>query len=135
MLVMAIVVMGCGKQEVEFLPVAGNIVVQGKPLTGVPQGSVTFWPDASKGNATRHLPIGVIREDGSYELITIGQKGAPAGWYKVVVAAYANKPEEGPVTPRPLLRAKYMNATTTDLRIEVVPDPAPNDYDLIVARK
>ena len=61
-----------------------------------------------------------------------GKKGAPAGWYKVLVSAFANKIEEGPVTPRYILEAKYYSPEKTDLSVEVVADPAPGRYDLKV---
>ena len=61
-------------------------------------------------------------------------KGAPPGWYKVVVSAYANRIEEGPVTPRPLIHKKYYDPEKTDLSIEVVPDAAPGVYDLNVTK-
>jgi hypothetical protein len=123
---------GCAKNDVRFHPVSGRILMAGKPLTGVPQGGVTLWADAARGNETLHQPVGAIAADGSYEVTTIGKKGAPPGWYKVVVAAYANRPEEGPVTPRLLLHGRYANVDTTDLRLEVVPDPPANAYDLNV---
>lgn len=123
---------GCAKNDAPFYPVSGRILVSGKPLTGVPQGGVTLWADASRGNATLHQPVGAIAADGSFEVTTIGKKGAPPGWYKVVVAAYANRLEEGPVTPRFLLHRRYANVNTTDLRVEVVSNPPANAYDLNV---
>ena len=125
---------GCGDSPEKFYPVSGKILVNGKPLSGVAQGSVSFHADGTKGNQTMHQPIGAINADGSYELITVGRKGAPLGWYKVIVSAYANKVEEGPVTPRLMLDKKYYSAETTELRIEVVSDPAARAYDLEVTK-
>lgn len=132
-LCLCILAVGCG-QEVTLYPVSGRILIDGKPLTGVAQGSVSFRADANKGNETMHQPTGTINAAGEYELLTAGKKGAPPGWYKVVVAAYANKVEEGPVTPRLLIDQKYHEPTTTDLRIEVVANPSPGAYDLNVTR-
>ena len=81
-----------------------------------------------------HQPTGTINAEGEYELFTVGKKGAPPGWYKVVVTAYANKIEEGPVTPRLLIDPKYYQVETTDLSIEVVESPSPGAYDLNVTR-
>jgi len=125
---------GCGDAGPRFYPVSGTILLDGKPLTGVAQGSVSFRGDAAKGNQTMHQPTGTITADGKFELVTVGKKGAPLGWYRVVVAAYANKLEEGPVTPRLLLDAKYYNPETTELSIEVVQSPAPGAYDLKVSK-
>jgi len=125
---------GCGDSAEKFYPVAGKVLLDGNPLTTVAQGSVSFHGDAAKGNSTMHQPIGTINAAGEYELVTVGRKGAPPGWYKVVVAAYANKIEEGPVTPRLLIAQKYYNADTTDLSIEVVAGPPVGAYDLKVTK-
>jgi hypothetical protein len=124
---------GCAKEE-PFYPVSGKILLDGQPLTGVGQGSVSLRGDLAKGNKTLHQPTGAIKPGGDYEVITVDKKGAPPGWYKVVVSAFANKIEEGPVTPRPLLDPKYYNADTTDLSIEVVAEPSPDAYDLNVTK-
>jgi hypothetical protein len=43
---------GCGKDEADkFVPVAGKVTLDGKPLS---VGSVSFRPDASKGNKSCH---------------------------------------------------------------------------------
>lgn len=124
---------GCAKQET-FYPVTGKILFDGQPLTGVGQGSVSFHGDAVQGNDTMHQPTGAISPNGEYELITIGKKGAPPGKYKVIVSAFANRPEEGPVAPRFLLPKKYYSADTTDLSVEVVARPAAGAYDLQVRK-
>jgi hypothetical protein len=127
---------GCGQDDGigKLYPVSGRILVDGRPLTGVAQGSVSFRGDPLKGNETLHQPTGPIDAEGRFELVTAGKKGAPPGWYKVVVTAYANKLEEGPVRPRLLLVEKYYHPKKTDLSVEVVADPAPGAYDLNVIR-
>jgi hypothetical protein len=50
---------GCGGtylDGVRIYPVSGTILVDGKPLTDVPQGSVAFHADAAKGNTPRTFP-------------------------------------------------------------------------------
>jgi hypothetical protein len=129
---------GCGGTYIDgvrLYPVSGTILVDGKPLTDVPQGGVSFHPDAAKGNTSMHIPTGKIQADGRYELMTGGKRGAPAGWYKVRVSAFANRIEEGPVTPRYILDPKYYSPEKTDLSIEVVADPSPGRYDLNVTKK
>jgi hypothetical protein len=49
-------------------------------------------------------------------------KGMPAGFYKVTIWSPDDKPL--PVSK------KYTNIKTTDLNIEVVPNPEPGRYDL-----
>jgi hypothetical protein len=126
---------GCGGDGPDKLyPVSGQVLLDGRPLTGVAQGSVSFRGDATRGNRTLHQPTGPLDARGRYELVTAGRKGAPLGWYKVVVTAYANTLEEGPVTPRLLLHDKYYHPNKTDLSVEVVAGPAPGHYDLNVTR-
>jgi hypothetical protein len=127
---------GCGTylDGVPIYPVSGKILVDGQPLTNVPQGSVSFRPDASLGNQTLHYPTGHIHPDGTYELVSGGKKGAPAGKYKVLVNAIENKIEEGPTTPRYILDDKYYSMDKTDLVVEVVEKPAPGQYDLKVTK-
>jgi hypothetical protein len=73
--------------------------------------------------------------EGNFELFTAGKEGDPPGWYKVVVSAFANKPEEGRVAPRLLLDDKYYDEGKTDLCIEVVASPSPGAYDLKVSKR
>ena len=91
--------------------------------------------DVARGNRTLHQPTGAIDAGGNFELFTAGKKGAPPGWYKVVVSAFANRPEEGLVAPRLLLDDKYYDEGKTDLRIEVVANPPPGAYDLKVSKR
>jgi hypothetical protein len=74
---------------------------------------------------------------------TRGKPGAPPGWYKVIVTAVAEPPEHpkapGKHAGRPvaqsLLPAKYGQAKTSDLALEVVEQPASGAYDLKLRRK
>ena len=126
---------GCGGNTLDLVPVSGTVLLDGKPLTKVGQGGVSFYADAAKGNSTQHIPTGVIDAQGKYSLETGGQKGAPRGAYNIVVNAFQNTPDEGPVTPRPMLSSKYYDPAKTDLKIEVVADAAPGQYDLKVTKK
>lgn len=121
---------GCGGDE-KLPPVSGSVATtDGK---AVPAGNVTFYPDASKGNKTGQQPTGVIESDGRYELsVPVGRKGAPAGWYKVVVYA-VDDPRPG--KPNKYFVDKvYADVTTTPLAIEVVENAEPGRYDLKLKR-
>lgn len=115
---------GC-KGEGPLPPVAGTVTVGGRP---VPSGTVTFYPDASRGNATPHLPTGIIEAGGRFEVrLPQDRKGAPPGWYRVVVFA-ANDPQPG----RPLtffVNKRYTDPGSTPLSAEVVANPEPGRYD------
>jgi hypothetical protein len=120
-------------QGEKLVPVAGRVTVDGRPLTF---GAVSFRPDPSRGNASRHHPTGTIDADGRFELYTTGEKGAPPGWYKVLVFADDNQ-AGGPVHPAPprwAVAAKYTGEQTTDLFVEVVEKPAPGAHDLRLSK-
>ena len=127
---------GCGGHSGEkFVPVAGKVTLDGNTLS---VGAVSFRPDASRGNASMHVPTGSIDSQGNYELITIGKKGAPPGWYRVLVFADANAVPTGsvphPLPPRWMMNVKYTDEKTTDLFIEVVEDAQPGAYDLDLSK-
>lgn len=104
---------------------AGTLTVRGKP---VPNGTVTFYPHAAKGNATRHQPCGVVAADGRFELFAPGgRKGAPPGWHKVVVYA-VDDPRPGKPN-RYWVGTKYADPGSTPLSVEVVATPEPGRYD------
>lgn len=114
-----------------MVPVSGKVIVDGKPLT---KGQIGFIPDASQGNTRPEYSIGEIEVDGTFQLKTLGQSGARLGWYKVVVWASANEPDQSHTPgvvwkPEWLVHAKYTNAETTDLVREVTESAPPGAYD------
>jgi hypothetical protein len=124
---------GCSGPVEKFVPVAGTVQVNGVPLTA---GSVSFRPDPARGNTSQHHPTGPIGPDGSFELSTLGRKGAPLGWYKVLIFADENQ-KNGPVhpvMPRWATDVKYTSEQTTDLFVEVVEQPPAGAYDFQVSR-
>ena len=105
-----------------------TVLLDGKPLTTVAQGSVSLHADAAKGNQTMHVPIGVINATGAYEIVTVGKKGAPPGWYKVVIYS-VDDPQ--PMKPNKYFVHKdYADVEATPLRIEVIESPEAERYDL-----
>ena len=122
---------GCSGRSDGLSPVSGKVSVEGKPLK---TGSVSFRPDASKGNQTLHHPTGDIDAEGNYLLYTIGKKGAPPGWYKVLVFADGNPSPAPGIPPRWLHHIRYTTEGTTDVLIEVVQNSPPGNYDLKLSR-
>jgi hypothetical protein len=131
---------GCGfSKEVPLFPVRGAVQIEGQPLK---LGWVTFHPEAAAGNQLLWTPLAEIKEEGVYELTTNGKAGAPAGWYKVTVAATKDPlplrpppPVNGkPWQPKWLHNVKYTKPETTNLKVEVVKDPASRQYDLRLTR-
>ena len=67
---------GCGPKLQGF---NGKVNYDGKPL---PEGVITFTPDAEKGNLMGASNLAVIK-DGEYKLPV--SQGISGGWYKVTV--------------------------------------------------
>jgi hypothetical protein len=120
-----------------LVPVVGKVTIDDQPLA---EGSVVFWPDPAKGNQGKEPATGAIYGEGNYTLYTEGKKGAPPGWYKVVVFPFAlsslerapkRTPEELPDSP---VAAPYMDLDTTPLSLEVTESPAEEAYRLNLKR-
>jgi hypothetical protein len=124
---------GCGGSATNY-PVSGKITLNDEPLTAETT-VVLFKPDKAKGNTSPLEPLGTVSADGSYTLLTDGKKGAPPGWYRVVVTAHdsqmdLSKARRKRPVPHSLVPARYGSAASTDLVIEVVESPGPGAYDL-----
>ncbi|HTK76115.1 MAG TPA: hypothetical protein VL371_12705 [Gemmataceae bacterium] len=128
---------GCGDNSGvgPTFPVTGTITINGQPLIAQ-TAMVLFKPDASRGNLGHFDPAGALDGQGHYVLSTAGKTGAPPGWYKVVVTATATDVSVPPGKrrdhphPKSLVAAKYGQAATTTLSVEVVESPAAGAYDL-----
>ncbi|HZY84510.1 MAG TPA: hypothetical protein VFE78_06750 [Gemmataceae bacterium] len=141
-LLVAALAAGCGDASGvgRTFPVAGKVLLNNAPFTAK-NTVILFKPDAARGNTSPFEPSGTVDAEGNYSLTTRGKNGAPAGWYKVVVTAREEAEPvhpKGPQRHRPvsksLLPAKYGQAQTTDLSIEVVEKPAAGAYDLKLSR-
>jgi len=125
---------------VKTFPVAGKITLDDKPVTAT-STIVLFKPDAGRRNTSPFEPTGTVDGAGNYRLVTKGKNGAPPGWYKVVVTATEPRgaEEKGPRNhrpgPRSVLPARYGQAATTTVAIEVVEHPAPGAYDVKLTSK
>jgi len=134
----------CGKEGARY-PVSGKVTLGNAPLT---VGQVTFVPDEGKGNKSKLSPSGKIGSDGSYSLSTDGKSGAPAGWYKVIIATAtpgmggATAPGEANPSALPggapaggvQIDSKYGDASKTDVTKEVVASPAAGAYDITIPK-
>lgn len=111
--------------------VNGKITHQKQPMT---TGTVTFTPDAGKGNQSKEVALGFIGSDGTYSLTTNGRDGAPLGWYKVSVDPLGMPktapPKDAPAPKPAAINAKYKKADTSGISIEVTETPKPGAYDI-----
>jgi hypothetical protein len=124
-------VTGCSSGGGETLiPVAGKVTVGGKPLT---TGSVSFRPDSALGNSSQHQPNGAIDAEGKFELyVPPSRKGAPPGWYRVVVTAYDDPQPGKPI--KSFIDRKYSDEKSTPLKVEVIAQPETGRYDFKLNR-
>ena len=123
-------VFGCSKPAEPMHPVAGSVRFNGKPLH---KGDIVFVPDAAKGNPHLEFGIGKLDALGKYEIQTFKKEGVKPGWYKVMVLASENEPEANLAwVPIWIVPERYTKPETTKLAIEVVANPTPNCYDLVI---
>jgi hypothetical protein len=137
----ALVASGCGDNSGvgKTVPVTGKLTLDDTPLTAA-STIVLFEPDKARGNTSPFAPTGTVDDRGNYRLVTRGKQGAPPGWYKVIVTATAVRSDvkssgQHRPTPLSLLPARYGQATTTPLEIEVAEKPPANAYDLKLTSK
>jgi len=121
---------GCGSRF-NPVPVSGAVTVDGEPLTHF---RLSFVPDAAKGNTTPVSVMSPIDAQGRYDLRTTavktsdGGRGAPLGWYKVVLVTGA------PGDPPCDVERKFTEVNQTPLSVEVVDNPEPGHYDFNLTR-
>jgi hypothetical protein len=121
---------GCTAGGDGLAPVAGKVTVGGKPLT---TGSVSLRPDASRGNKSQHQPTGAIDAQGHFEVqVPPARKGAPPGWYKVVITALDDPQPGKPL--KSFIDMKYAGENTTPLKVEVIANPEAGRYDFRLTR-
>lgn len=129
---------GCGVAPPKLVPVRGKVLVEGEPVTF---GTISFRPDAKRGNTSMEQPGGSIGPDGSFELMSAEKPGALPGWYRVLVMAdnfQVIDPPPSPVWPnypegflkKPLVNDRYLYFHKTDLSVEVRDDAPPDAYTL-----
>ena len=104
--------------------VSGTVTLDDKPLT---TGNVAFVPAGGTGT----ISYGQVDAAGKYTINTATAEGLPPGNYSVTVISTEPLPAtagEVEITPKVLTPAKYSDASTTDLKIEV--KPGKNDIPL-----
>lgn len=120
--------LGCQKPADPLYPVSGLVTLNGKALH---KGDIVFVPDASKGNTHLQFGMGKIARDGTYAAHTINHPGVKAGWYKIMVLATENEPQESlSWVPIWLVPLKYTKPESTDLVVEIGPEREKYDVEL-----
>ncbi|MHB8970724.1 MAG: hypothetical protein ACYC3X_07585 [Pirellulaceae bacterium] len=119
-----LVTMGCHKaaaDRVPVVPVAGAVVLDGKPTPGT---LVVFHPAQGAQSPTPPAQ-GTVRDDGTFELTTYtANDGAPPGEYKVTIEWHQMINDNGDVKVGPnVLPDRYSKPKSTDLIVRVAEGP------------
>jgi len=124
---------GCGDPAAtKLVGVSGAVKHGGVPM---PMGTVTYHPDAAKGNTHKAPVTGMIKPDGTYTLNTDGKPGAPAGWYQVTISGQGmpdmSMMKDGGKTPAPpAVNPKYAKPESSGFAVEVKDGAPAGAYDL-----
>ena len=106
------VAVGCARSDEALVPVAGQVLLDGKPLAG---GVIVTMPERGRGARAE------IGADGQFVLSTkeLGA-GATAGTHRVAVTWLADAPGASPEAPRQSrIPTRYASAETSGLSIDV----------------
>lgn len=117
---------GCGSSGPKLSPVEGKVTLMDG--TAISYGHVILHADTSKGNTTKEVSQGTIK-DGKYTIMTGARKGAPLGAYKVSIEAAKEVDEKNPYFTEWLADEKYVDPTRSGLTMEVVEKPDAGRYD------
>lgn len=111
-------VVGCGDGKIRRYPVTGKVLVGGQPLA---DARLTLRPIGGSEEFQKQRPLGVTREDGSFELTTfVKGDGAPAGEYTVrLLGASARSMAKSDSGPR--FHPKYGKHDTSGLTATIEP--------------
>jgi predicted flavoprotein YhiN len=119
---------GCSGQT--LYPVSGKLTAKnGQPVDA--EVLVEFVPDAEKGNLSK-VNSSAIVSNGSFTLQTNLRRGAPAGWYKVMID-YGQNVTAADKAKFPI-PADIRNWRKTPIAVEVVSSPAVGAYDFSLVR-
>jgi hypothetical protein len=121
---------GCGDRPSD---VSGTVTLDGQPIVGGEnvRGTVTFTRVDGSGTPA----IGILDENGQYELSTTNTVGAAPGKYQVTVSATEIIIPESGATPsgRPITPRRYARAEDSGLTAEVTPGSNRFDFALTTA--
>jgi hypothetical protein len=121
LILLPLLLAGCGKSGAEIAPVHGHVTLDGKPLA---LADVTFQPDGAQ-----RVSMGRTDPEGRYELnYKRGQSGAIIGQHSVRISVSAEN-----VKNPPIIAARF--DTKSELHREVKPGDNEFDFDVTTERK
>ncbi|MDO4584290.1 MAG: hypothetical protein Q4D62_09330 [Planctomycetia bacterium] len=106
---------GCGDGRPRCYPVAGKVLVNGKPLAGDFDGTIRFvWADSTTEYG--RPATANIDENGHFSLTTFEKNdGCPLGKYKVELYVFQKHGRKVSY----LVPLRYQNAATSDLNVTI----------------
>src|SRR5262245_51237518 len=107
LVLLGVLLAGCGRGEPGLVPVKGQVFYRRQPLPG---GTIVFTPDPQRGGRGPQARAR-IGPDGRYQLLTGDKPGAVAGWHRITVAPARDHP----------LPARYRDPDLSGQRFEVRP--------------
>jgi hypothetical protein len=124
---------GCSKSAnlPTLAPVKGKVMVDGQAVTS---GHVTLIPQNLEKGKEAALSSGEIKSDGSYEIFTGGQAGAPLGPAKLSITPTTVPQQGAKGLPKTEYNPKYRDANKSGLTFTVVENAAPGTYDLKLSK-
>ncbi|MFO0935240.1 MAG: hypothetical protein U0798_01855 [Gemmataceae bacterium] len=122
----ALCFLGCSSNGPAFHPVKGTVTF--KDGTPIKYGQIVFYPDPSRGNSSREICQGTIRE-GEYVLRTGTREGVPPGAYRVGIEAAVGADEKNPYYRKLATHERYINPDRSALTAEVIDRPEQGRYN------
>lgn len=117
MLVVLLLLSGCGDGRPQRVPVSGQVLLDGQPLTF---GVIRFVPKGARASS------GQIDPEGRFKLVCFDQQdGAVLGEHRIEVAVYKN---DGESSTRWYIPKRYGNCATSGLVVNIT---GPTD-DLVI---
>ena len=103
---LGIVCASCGNPS-NLYPVSGKVMYQGAAATG----ATVYFHRTGADPMNEHLIMGIVQEDGSFELVSGPGKGAPPGEYDVVIEwkPVSGQSKGGPQHGPDQLKGRYAN--------------------------
>ncbi|MDR1483278.1 MAG: hypothetical protein LBT09_00490 [Planctomycetaceae bacterium] len=133
LIMLLLVFAGCNRTSIGGLVSArGQVIYDGSPIGGV---GIVFTPDA--GSGSDRFATGVTKDDGTFELDTVGHKGILPGTYVVTLSKTSTKSKISEAEEKKLLAEnkpipnaeiihhipyKYSNPVLSGIKIEIGKD-------------
>jgi hypothetical protein len=118
---------GCSQSGPKLMPVSGVITLTTGPA--IKHGYVNFHPDANKGNRSKDIGIGFIR-DGKFTILSGDREGLLPGWYVITVDAANETDPKNPYVNEWYAEERYTDKRRSQLSVEVKEGAVSGAYDL-----